>query len=219
MEVINNRRRLSRQLRVAVLLSCSAAVTGHLFAWDATPDFQNDPFELLAARIVGTVLVVSIVLVGYALNRARRGRLAGPAGRRLMLIGVVLLPSFSVTTGSLLVFTRAERVEFCASCHRAMQPYVEEMTDPDNSGLAAIHFKNRYIPSNQCFECHTSYGLFGNFEVKLRGIGDVFQYYTGTYEMPIRQAMPYSNGDCLKCHALSNTWISVEAHTHEDNRL
>jgi len=189
---------------------------GLLSAGSPGPDFQHDPVEYWAARILAWVLTLAVILVAFALVKAGRGRLVGVSGKALMLIGVVLLPSFSIATGMLLVFTRAERVEFCASCHHVMQAYADDLTNPDGTGLAAIHFVNRYIPTNQCYECHTSYGLFGTAEAKMHGIGEVLKYYTGTYEVPLSMWKPYPNADCLKCHAESNLWLSVDAHTYEE---
>jgi nitrate/TMAO reductase-like tetraheme cytochrome c subunit len=192
------------------------APPGLLYARSSGPDFQHDPVEYWAARILAWVLSLAVILVAYALVKAVRGRLVGISGKALMLIGVVILPSFSIATGMLLVFTRAERVEFCASCHHVMQAYADDLTDPDGTGLAAIHFVNRYIPTNQCYECHTSYGLFGTAEAKMHGIGEVLKYYTGAYEVPLSMWKPYPNADCLKCHAESSLWLSVDAHTYEE---
>ena len=189
---------------------------GLLSAGSSGPDFQHDPVEYWAARIMAWVLTLAVILVAYALVKAVRGRLVGISGKALMLIGVVVLPSFSIGTGMLLVLTRAERVEFCASCHHVMQAYADDVTDPDGTGLAAIHFVNRYIPTNQCYECHTSYGLFGTAEAKMHGIGQVLRYYTGTYEVPLSMWKPYPNADCLKCHAESKLWLSIDAHTYEE---
>ena len=200
----------------ALALALFLARPGLLSAGSPGSDFQNDPVEYWAARILAWVLTLAVILVTYTLVKAVRGRLVGISGKALMLIGVVLLPSFSIATGMLLVFTRAERVEFCASCHHVMQPYADDLTNPNGTGLAAIHFVNRYIPTNQCYECHTSYGLFGTAEAKLHGIGEVLKYYTGTYEVPLSMWTPYPNADCLKCHAESKLWLSVDAHTYEE---
>jgi len=97
-----------------------------------------------------------------------------------------------------------------------MQPYADDMSRPDGTDLAAVHFVNRYIPTNQCYECHTRYGLFGTVKAKIRGMGEVFRYYSGTYDLPIEMWEPYSNGDCLKCHGESRKWLAVEPHTAGD---
>jgi hypothetical protein len=181
-------------------------------AAETLPDFQFDPVEHWAARILVWVLLVSLAAVGYILIRSLRGRLDGIAGKGLLIAGVVLLPSFSVATGMLLVFARAERVEFCGSCHKIMADYVADMTNPSGEGLAALHFKYQYIESNQCYECHTSYGLFGTLEAKMHGVGEVLRYYTGSYDLPLSMWNPYPNGDCLKCHARSSKWLAQEEH-------
>ncbi len=189
-----------------------------LQAANSGPDFRFDPVEHWAARILTWALIAAVVLVSYALIAVLRGELNGVRGKTIMAVGVVILPSFSVATGMLLVFIRAGSVEFCASCHHVMQAYADDMTDPEGSGIAAVHFANRYIPGNQCYECHTSYGLFGTVEAKLHGIGEVYRYYTKTYNQPIEMWRPYSNRDCLKCHANSKKWLSLDAHTGEDTR-
>jgi nitrate/TMAO reductase-like tetraheme cytochrome c subunit len=185
-------------------------------ASDPASDFRFDPVEHWAARILTWALVAAAVLAAYALVAVIRGELNGIAGRSIMAVGVVILPSFSVATGMLLVFVRAGSVEFCASCHHVMQDYEDDMKNPEGTGIAAVHYSNQYIPGNQCYECHTSYGLFGTFEAKIHGIGEVYRYYTHTYDLPIEMWHPYSNRDCLKCHASSRKWLAVDAHTDED---
>lgn len=196
-----------------VLLS-AAVVLPPIRVWstDGMPDFQHDAVEFWAARILAWALVIGVFLVIVALARAAHGQLAGPTGKALMLIAVVVVPAFCVSTGMLLVFTRAERVEFCASCHHVMKPYAADMMNPQGTGLAAVHFANRYIPSNQCYECHTSYGLFGTVEAKLHGVAEVVKYYGSSYDRPVAMWQPYPNGDCLKCHAASRKWLAVPAH-------
>jgi len=197
----------------AICLIFSPAV---LHAAGPTSEFRFDPVEHWAARVLTWTLVASVILVIYALIAVAKGKLRGATGTTVMALGIVILPSFSVATGMLLVFVRAGSVEFCASCHTVMQPYIDDMQGPEGTGIAAVHFANQYIPGNQCYECHTSYGLFGTVEAKLHGIGEVVRYYTGTYREPIKMWQPYSNRDCLKCHADSNKWLSVDAHTDDD---
>ncbi len=182
----------------------------------ATTDFQFDSVEFWAARILTVAALFTLVVIGYTLIRARRGRLTGPTGKALLLSGVVLLPSFSVGTGLLLVFARAERIEFCGSCHRAMGDFVVDMENPNGTGLAAVHYANQYIPNDQCYQCHTSYGLFGTMEAKIHGVGQVFRYYSNSFEPPVTMWRPYPNADCLKCHARSRKWLAEPAHADED---
>ncbi|HSN57809.1 MAG TPA: NapC/NirT family cytochrome c [Candidatus Sulfomarinibacteraceae bacterium] len=187
-----------------------------VLAADAALSFQDDPVERWTARGLAWVLAAASVLVVWSLFSVVVNGRGGGRNKLVMIVAVVILPSFSVATGMLLVFMRAERVEFCASCHLVMQPYAEDLTDPAGTGLAAVHFANRYIPHNQCYECHTSYGLFGTVEAKLHGIAEVFRYYTGRYDLPVEMWRPYSNRDCLKCHEGARRWLALDAHTDGD---
>ncbi len=173
--------------------------------------FQHDPVEYYLSRGLPWIVVTGMALLLYSLV-VHRGRLVKAGARGVLVFGVIVFPLMVVSAGMLLVFERAEKVAFCASCHLTMQPYVDDMRDPESESLAAIHYKNRYIPSNQCYECHTSYGLFGTVEAKMAGTIDVFKYYTGTYELPITMRHPYPQGDCLKCHSQA---VGYEA-LHED---
>lgn len=176
------------------------------------PDFQFDPVEYWASRLLIWALVLTILLVGWGLVRVFRGQLQGAVTRGLLLISIVPLPLFCLSTGMLLVLTRAERVEFCGSCHHALQPYVDEMMDPQSASLAAVHYRYQYIASNQCYACHTSYGLFGTFKAKAHGVRQVLRYYANAYEVPLKMWQPYSNRDCLKCHYKSEKWLGAEEH-------
>src|SRR6201987_2023508 len=131
---------------------------------------------------------------------------------RVLVAGALALPLLITGVGTILVFQRAERVEFCASCHLTMKPFVDDLKNPTSNSLAALHFRNRYIPDDQCYSCHTSYGLFGTVEAKKEGLNDVYKYYTRTFHLPIKLRHPYPNTDCLKCHAGSAKWIA----SHED---
>jgi len=184
-------------------------------AAESPRDFQYDPVEHWAATVLLWVLLASIVVATYLIIRAGRGRLTGVRANGLLVIGAILLPSFSVAVGMVLVFARAEKVDFCASCHGVMQDYVDDMKNDQGTGLAATHFAERYIPSNQCYECHTSFGLFGTFKAKMHGVEQVFRYYSGRYSDQVSMWQPYSNADCLKCHARSRTWLTVDAHTED----
>jgi len=185
---------------------------------EAMPNFQHDPVEYWTSRVLTWTLIASILFALYSLVRVFRWQIGGSATRGLLVTSIILLPIFSVSTGMVLVFSRAERVEFCGSCHRALDPYVEEMMSPQSEGLAAIHYRNQLIASNQCYQCHTSYGLFGTVKAKLQGIRQVVRYYSNTYELPLEMWKPYSNEDCLKCHSRSANWLAREEHMAPDQK-
>jgi len=173
--------------------------------------FQMDPVDHYGSRFLAVVIAIGIGLVVYNLLRYR-GNLVGPTSWGVMILGVVIIPALTSGFGTVLVFERAERVEFCASCHLTMKSYVQDMKDPKSNSLAAVHFNNRYIPDDQCYVCHTSYGLFGTVQAKREGLIDVYKYYTRTFHLPLKLRHPYPNGDCLKCHEGAVKWLS----SHED---
>lgn len=173
--------------------------------------FHTDPVEVWGSRFLITTIVVGIALLLFTMFKFR-GSTAGPASWALLVAGVALVPLMSTGLGTLLVFDRAERVEFCASCHLTMQTFVNDMRDPKSESLAAVHFKNKYIPDNQCYVCHTSYGMFGTVEAKMSGMVDVYKYFTKTYPKIISMREPYPNHDCLKCHAESAKWLKHDEH-------
>ena len=173
----------------------------------AMPAFQTDPVDYYGSRFLIVVILAGIAVVLYSLLRYR-GRTTGPVAWGLLIAGVGIVPAMSSALGTVLVFQRAEKVDFCASCHLTMQRYVDDLKDPKSVSLAAVHFKNRYIPDDQCYVCHTSYGLFGTVEAKKEGLIDVYKYYTRTFNLPVKLRHPYSNADCLKCHADSVKWLA-----------
>ena len=173
--------------------------------------FHKDPVEIWGTRFLVAVICIGIAVLLFTIFRYR-GRPAGAVSWLLLICGVAILPVVATGFGTLLVFDRAEQVEFCASCHLTMTGFVKDMTDPKSESLAAIHFKNKYIPDNQCYVCHTSYGLFGTVEAKMSGIVDVYKYYTRTYGKEIKMRSPYPNHDCLKCHFESEKWLKHEEH-------
>jgi nitrate/TMAO reductase-like tetraheme cytochrome c subunit len=181
----------------------------------APSPFLRDPVELYGSRLLIALLVLGIALVLYSLVRYR-GRVTGSLSWVVLITGVAVLPLASIAFGSLLVFERAERVEFCGSCHLAMKAYVDDMVDPSSRSLAAIHFRNRYIPRNQCYNCHTSFGMFGTVKAKLAGIIDVHRYYTRSFRAPLSMREPYANTDCLKCHAGAVRWVAAHSESTDD---
>jgi hypothetical protein len=71
-----------------------------------------------------------------------------------------------------------------------MLPMVNDMQNAASNTLAARHFKNHWIPQNQCYECHSDYGLNGNLEAKMEGYRHLARYTTRTYQEPIKYPRP-----------------------------
>ena len=184
-------------------------------AYEQSGTFTRDPAEYYGSRLLITTLVLAIAVTLYSLLRYR-GRTSGTAAWTGLVLSVCVLPSFAVMLGTFLVFERAERVEFCGSCHAAMNTYVADMRNADSPSLAAVHYRNRYIPRNQCYVCHTSFGLFGTMRAKIAGVEDVRRYYLSSIHWPIRMREPYQNEECLKCHADSVRWAAKHSNVRDD---
>jgi len=198
----------NRLIRILLVLIVSAVP---IAAQDSP--FQKDPVEEYAARSLQVLLVAGIAIVSYSLFRYK-GRIHGTVSWVALITGVAAIPVVTLLVGTVVVLERAEQVQFCASCHLTMKPYVDDLKNAASNSLAAAHYKNRYIPSNQCYECHTSYGLHGTVQAKISGMIDTYKYYTRTYQLPIKMRNAYRNDDCLKCHALSAKWEPL----HQDVR-
>jgi nitrate/TMAO reductase-like tetraheme cytochrome c subunit len=205
-------RRLSAGLAAALaLLPAQLLAQGQAHA----SQFQQDPVERYGARVLTVIIVLGILVVLYSILRYR-GRVTGPVSWGFLALGVAIFPVLTSGFGTVLVFERAERVEFCESCHLTMQSFVDDMKNPKSISLAAVHYKNRYIPDDQCYVCHTSYGIFGTVQAKKEGVHDVYMYYTRSFKLPIKLRHPYPNTDCLKCHADSAKWLEVHGDFKDD---
>jgi nitrate/TMAO reductase-like tetraheme cytochrome c subunit len=207
-QVLKSRSSVLHSETVSDSVLCFLALAG-------PPAFASDPAEYYGTRFLTALLIIGIALLLFSLLRYR-GRTPGPAAWVLLFVSVVVLPGVSTMFGTILVFERGESVEFCGSCHRAMKPYVADMRDPSSNSLAAIHFKNSYIPRNQCYTCHSSFGLFGTLQAKLNGIIEVHRYYTNSFSATLKMREPYRNDDCLKCHAGSVKWSGNHATDKEE---
>lgn len=173
-----------------------------------------DPVAHYASRFLAGLIVVGVALVLYSLVRYR-GKTAGWASWGVLILGAGLVPVVVSSAGGVLVFQRSQRVGLCNSCHLAMKPYVDDMKNPKSQSLAAIHYTNRYIADDQCYVCHTSYGMFGTLQAKEQGLFDVYKYYTHAFTVPVKMRQPYSNNDCLKCHAGSAKFLASHKHDRE----
>src|SRR5260370_20623533 len=97
--------------------------------------FQIDPVEVWGSRLLITTICIGIALLLFTLFRYR-GSPTGAVSWGLLAAGIALVPLMSTGLGTLLVFDRAERVEFCASCHLTMQSFVDDMRDSKSERLA-----------------------------------------------------------------------------------
>lgn len=148
------------------------------------------------------IAVLAIVIVSSALGERRLGpTLASGLG----FLGLCVLPVFMMLFGAFSTVERSKSVEFCHSCHSAMDLYVSDMRDPASATLAAAHASQRWIPRHECYRCHADYGVWGEADAKLRGFAHLYHWLiaspTARGEAQIRTYRPYRNQICLDCHA------------------
>lgn len=192
--------------------NCGAVISTLFLQSQAVPvvPHEVDPVLFWLVRLsVGSALVGIATVVFLVLAQRRLGETVLKA---LCLGGFVFLPLLLLGMGGIVSLEQAKKVEFCRSCHRTMAAFVDDMQDPSSETLAARHGRNRWIPEDQCYRCHTSYGMFGDVKAKMKGLSDLYKYYTRTYEIPVRMSTPYANADCLKCHERTPKFVDLEHH-------
>jgi len=146
--------------------------------------------------------VLGLVLLALAWRSLRAGAVT-PTARGWLLF---LCFSYGLEASS--------TVQGCGACH-TMTPFVRDLENVKSTTLAATHFKNRYIQQDQCFTCHSDYGLGGTLAAKLQGLGHVWRYTTGSYTVPIKIAHPFPNLRCLGCHSASQKFLNSDGHPKE----
>jgi nitrate/TMAO reductase-like tetraheme cytochrome c subunit len=124
---------------------------------------------------------------------------------------LVLVPAATVMVVNYHTFAGTHAVGACARCH-IMRPMVNDMMDATSETLAARHFRNRWIPQDQCYNCHSDYGFSGNVQAKLEGFRHLVRYTTRTYTEPIAIRGHFDNNNCLKCHATAPRFEAVRSH-------
>ena len=138
--------------------------------------------------------------------------------RLVALMALLVLPAVAVFLANYHVFEGVHEVRGCASCH-VMLPMVNDMKDPASGTLAARHYKNRWIAENQCYHCHSDYGLGGNLEAKMTGFRHLARYTTRTYHEPIKSRVRFDNKNCLNCHEGTPRFEAVQSHATAHEKL
>jgi cytochrome c nitrite reductase small subunit len=168
--------------------------------------------EEILIKWVGIALCIfTILLLGYTLlSRGKAIILDVTAHWLLLLIFIVLTPmAYAI---SFVVGTEGSKtVNFCNSCH-VMESRVKDLKDPDSERFSALHYQYRWISDNQCYHCHTDYGLFGGIGAKQAGLRHVWSYYVVGYELPIKIRGTYNNRICLFCHGPVLAYQELEEH-------
>jgi nitrate/TMAO reductase-like tetraheme cytochrome c subunit len=169
-----------------------------------SPLQRSGDFADLGVTVTTALALVVIAIVGVTTVLGER-RLGQTVASSLGFLGLCVLPVFMMLFGAFTTVERSKSIEFCHSCHTAMNPYVSDMQDPKSTTLAAVHYNQRWIPEHECYGCHADYGVWGSADAKLRGFAHLYHWLLGSPtalgEKQIRTYRPYGNQICLGCHS------------------
>ena len=225
---------ISRREVLLTIGGLAAAVGAGAVGWAALEFFVRKEHTVGAGltftyeqvvMVLGTLVCLAGILLCIRTARARFD--AGAAGKDInigiarvpallfarlaALLAFIVLPLGAVFLANYHTFEGVHEVRACANCH-VMLPMVNDMRDPASETLAARHFKNKWIAENQCYQCHSDYGLGGDLEAKMTGFRHLARYTTRTYQEPIVSRVKFNNNNCLHCHEGTPKWVAIESH-------
>jgi len=177
-------------------------------------------------RVLGTLVCLAGIVLAFRVGRRRFTGLSSeerisvgnarvsPSAlwKMLAFAAIVVVPLCAMFLANYHTFEGVHEVQACGQCH-VMRPMINDMRDPASQTLAARHFKNGWIPQDQCYECHSDYGLAGGMAAKAEGFRHLARYTTRTYQEPIAYRGHFPNDNCLKCHLGKRPFESVKSHT------
>lgn len=160
---------------------------------------------------------VSVLLIGTLVWRP--GIAASRGGKMLAFVALFIMPAVLAAAGVGAHMEASKRTSFCLSCH-IMKPYGQSLRVDDPTFLAASHFINRRIPTDEaCYTCHTDYTLFGGARSKVRGLKHVWVWLTGEPKPPLHLYTPYPNQNCLHCHAGAKSFEEGAVHNADPETM
>lgn len=161
------------------------------------------------------MVLLGVLLLAIGLGVAVMSRadpLRNLNARLVSFAALVVLPLVALSGGVANQLEHSKSTEFCLSCH-AMEPYGESLLLEEADHLPAGHYQNHLVPRRTaCYECHTSYTMYGDLEAKAKGVAHLWVNYFGSVPDRIELYEPYRNRDCLRCHEQSRSFLEVEIH-------
>ncbi|MEO6324743.1 MAG: hypothetical protein ABIQ65_08965 [Thermoanaerobaculia bacterium] len=163
------------------------------------------------ARILGLAFAaLDLILLVSCLVRLKKEGVTGSLRERLS-VAVGILPVAVVFAAYTYALPASKKVEACGACH-VMEVFEADLKNPKSENLAAVHHRANVAHGEECFACHSDYGLWGDVHAKFEGLGHIIRASTGRYTMPIRINKPYPNVRCLSCHATSRKYLESASH-------
>lgn len=163
-------------------------------------------------RVLGigaaTTAILALILVQFVFH----DRFHRTTRHWILMVLLLVFPLITVLGTMETVMEETKTVTSCNSCH-VMEPFVNDLRDANSPTLAARHFENKWIPKQQCYQCHTTYGVHGTLAAKRDGFRHWLLYVTETYDEPIEYSGSYPNGNCTTCHAGTESFQAVPSHS------
>jgi NapC/NirT cytochrome c family, N-terminal region len=165
---------------------------------------------LFSYLVLPAVFVVGLVLIPIGLRVQRKRELAGePPGfpvlnfndphlrtTALIILGVTVLNLMIISVATFKGLEVMHADAFCGTtCHNVMQPEAVAHLTSAKSDTAAAH------SDVYCVDCHVGEGASHFVKAKLRGVGQMFEFWAGSYSRPVPQPTPVRTAICTRCHA------------------
>lgn len=163
----------------------------------------HSPIALVA---IGCAALSALASLYYLLFRPALVRQT----KIVLFFGLGVFPIAVAATGNVQGLESTKEREFCGSCH-VMKLHSADSDDPASQTLSARHARNGLFGSENCYACHSDYGMYGTVLTKAGGMRHVYLYFTEYKDMPIEEAKtsikllkPYRNSHCTHCHSTEN---------------
>jgi cytochrome c-type protein NapC len=167
------------------------------------------------------IVFIAIALALTILTGARVELTRVRGGKVLAFVTLFIIPTAVMWRGFSEQMERAERTQFCLSCH-VMHDFGRSLDVDDPSYLAAKHFQNNLVPRDHaCYTCHTDYTMFGTVHAKMRGLRHLYVQYLGKPPTPaeIKLYTAFNNRECLHCHAGMRVYLEEPKHRKQADLL
>lgn len=169
----------------------------------------------LTVIALASAVVAALIVLTYLVRRPA----LGATTKIWLLLGLGVLPLTTAATGNVEGYYQMKHRSFCGSCH-VMGPHMEDSDDPKSTSLASRHARNKLFGDENCYACHSDYGMYGTVTTKIGGMGHVWYYYTEYRNTPLDEAKktihlkkPFPNENCMQCHSTDGAiWNDVPDH-------